>query len=79
VAGAINSIRADPCSFMGAYEFVEKYMVAYRSGMWVRTYDAWVLWKGHGMVWMLLTGHTVCICQYWMYERGQERMFLAWG
>jgi hypothetical protein len=28
--------------------------------MWVSTYDAWVLWEGHGMVRMLLTGRTVC-------------------
>jgi hypothetical protein len=29
-----------------------------RSGTWVRTHGAWVLWEGHGMVRMLLTGRT---------------------
>jgi hypothetical protein len=41
-------------------------------------YDVWVIWEGHGMVRMLLTGRKVCICQYWSYGRGQEEMFLAW-
>jgi hypothetical protein len=51
----------------------------YGSGTQVRTHDAWVLWEGHGMVHMLLIGHTVRVCQYWTYGRGQEGMFLAWG
>jgi hypothetical protein len=46
--------------------------------MWVRTHDAWVLWEGHGMSRMLLTGRTIHVCQYWTYERGQGGMFLAW-
>jgi hypothetical protein len=77
--GVTNGIRADPHGFTDAYESVEKDTVAYGSGMWVRTYDAWVLWEGHGMVHMLLTRYTVCVCQYWTYERGQEGTFLAWG
>jgi hypothetical protein len=31
------------------------------------------------MVRILLTGHTVCISQYWTYGRGQEGTFLARG
>jgi hypothetical protein len=46
--GVTNGIRADPHGFMGAYG----------SGTWVRTHDVWVLWEGHGMVRMLLTGRT---------------------
>jgi hypothetical protein len=38
-----NGIRADPRSFTGTYESVEKYTVAYGSGTWLRTHDAWVL------------------------------------
>jgi hypothetical protein len=64
---------------MGAYGSVEKDMVAYGSGTWVRTYDTWVLWDGHGMVHILLTGRTAPICQYWTYGRDQEGTFLAWG
>jgi hypothetical protein len=37
---------------------VEKDTVTYGSEMWVRTHDAWVLWEGHGMIRMLLTGRT---------------------
>jgi hypothetical protein len=37
-----NGIRANSHSFMGAYGPVEKDMVAYESGMWIRTHDAWV-------------------------------------
>jgi hypothetical protein len=62
--GVINDIRADPRGFTGAYGSVEKDTVAYWLGTWVRTHDAWVLWEGHGMVRMLLTGRTVRICQY---------------
>jgi hypothetical protein len=36
----------------GAYESIEKDMVAYGSGTWVRMHDVWVLWEGHGMVCM---------------------------
>jgi hypothetical protein len=65
VAGFVtNGIRTDPHGFMGAYDSVEKDTIAYGSGMWVRTHDAWVLWEGHGMVRMLLTGCMVHICQY---------------
>jgi hypothetical protein len=53
-----NDIRADPRDFTGAYGSVEKDTVAYGSGTWVRTYDAWVLREGQGMVRMLLTGCT---------------------
>jgi hypothetical protein len=31
------------------------------------------------MVCMLLTGRTVCVCQYWMYGRDQDGTFLPWG
>ena len=55
----------------------EGYGVAYGSGTWVRTHGAWVLWEGHGMVRMLLTGRAVHVCQYWTYGRGQEGTFLA--
>jgi hypothetical protein len=37
-------------------------MVAYGSGMLVRSHDAWVLKEEHGMVCMMLTARTVCIC-----------------
>jgi hypothetical protein len=77
--GVTNDIRADLRGFTGTYGSVEKDTVAYGSGMWVRTHDAWVLWEGHGMVCMLLTGCTVRVCQYWTYRRGQEGTFLAWG
>jgi hypothetical protein len=40
----------------------------YGTGTWVRTHNAWVLWEGHGMVRMLLTGCTVRVCQYLMYD-----------
>jgi hypothetical protein len=43
---------------MGAYGSVEKVTVAYGPGTRVHMHDAWVLWEGHGMVRMLLTGHT---------------------
>jgi hypothetical protein len=43
---------------MSAYGSVKKDTVAYRSGTWVCMHDAWVLWEGHSMVHMLLTGHT---------------------
>jgi hypothetical protein len=49
---------------MGVYGSVEKDMVEYESGTWVRTHDASVLWEGHDMIHMLLTGRTICICQY---------------
>jgi hypothetical protein len=49
---------------MGAYGLVEKDTVAYGSGIWVCTYDTWVLWEGHGVVCMVLTGHMICVCQY---------------
>jgi hypothetical protein len=74
-----NGIRVELHGFMGAYGSVEKDTVAYRSGMWVRTHDAWVLWEGHGMVRMLLTEHMVCVSHYYMYGHGQEGTFLAWG
>jgi hypothetical protein len=77
--GVTNSIRADSRGFMGAYESVEKDMVAYGLGTWVRTHDAWVLCEGHGMICMLLTGRTIRVCQCWTYERGQEGTLLAWG
>jgi hypothetical protein len=41
--GVTNGIRADPHSFTGAYKSVETHTVAYWSGTWVRTHDAWVL------------------------------------
>jgi hypothetical protein len=47
--------------------------------MWVHMYDAWVLWEGHGMIHMLLTEHTVRVCQYWTYEHDQDGTFLTWG
>jgi hypothetical protein len=77
--GIINGIRADPRGFTDVYGSVEKDTVAYGSGTWIRTHDVWVLWKRHVMIRMLLTGRTVCVCQYWMYGCGQEGMFLAWG
>jgi hypothetical protein len=75
--GVTNGIRANPRGFTSAYGSVEKDMVVYESGMWVRRHDAWVLWEGHSMVCMLLTGRTVRVCQYWTYGRGQEGTFLA--
>jgi hypothetical protein len=42
-------------------------------------HDVWVLWEGHGMVRMLLTGRMVRVCQYWTSGCGQEGTFLAWG
>jgi hypothetical protein len=74
-----NGIRADPHYFTGAYESVEKDTVVYGSVTWVHTYDAQVMWEGHGMIPMLLTRHMVHVCQYWMYGRDQEGMLLAWG
>jgi hypothetical protein len=68
--GVTNGIRAHPRSFTGAYESVEKDTVTYRSGTWVHTHDAWVLWEGHGMVRMLLIERTVCVYQYWTLLRG---------
>jgi hypothetical protein len=56
---------------MGAYGSAENDTVAYGSGIWVRTHDAWVLREEHGMVRMLLTRHTVQVYQYWMYGRVQ--------
>jgi hypothetical protein len=40
--GVINSIRADPHGFTGAYRSIEKDTVAYESEMWAHTHDAWV-------------------------------------
>jgi hypothetical protein len=56
---------------------VEKNTVMYKSGTWVRKHDACVLWKGHNIVRMLLTGHIIRICQYCTYRRDQEGMFLT--
>jgi hypothetical protein len=75
----VTTIRADPRNFTGAYGSVEKDMVAYGSGMGIRTHDVWVLWEGHDMVRMLLARCTVCVCQYLTYGRGQEGTFLAGG
>jgi hypothetical protein len=61
------------------YGSVEKDTVAYESGTWVHKYDMWVLSEGHDMVRMLLTGHTIRVCQSWTYEHGEEGTFLAWG
>jgi hypothetical protein len=77
VWGVINGIRADSHGFTGAYGSVEKDTVAYMSGTWVRTHDAWILWKEHDMICMLLTGRTVCVYQYWMCIHGQEGTFLT--
>jgi hypothetical protein len=77
--GVTNGIRVDPCGFTDAYGSVEKDTVAYGSGMWVHMYDAWVLREGYGMVCMLLTERTICVCQYWTYGRGQGGTFLPWG
>jgi hypothetical protein len=76
--GVTNGIRADPRGFTDAYGSVEKDTVAYGSGTWVRTHDAWVLREGHGMVCMLLTGRTIRIYQYCTYRRSHGGMFLAW-
>jgi hypothetical protein len=43
IGGVTNSIGADPQGFTGVYRSVKKDIVAYRSGMWVRMYDTWVL------------------------------------
>jgi hypothetical protein len=75
--GVINGIRAESRDFMNAYGSVEKDTVAYGSDTWVCTHDVLVLWEGHGMVYMLLTGRMVCICQYWMCGCDQEGTFLA--
>jgi hypothetical protein len=75
--GVTNGIKADRRGFTGTYGSVEKDTVAYGSGTWVRTHDVWVLWEGHSMVRILLTGRTVRVCQYWTYGRGQEGTFLA--
>jgi hypothetical protein len=77
--GVTNGNRADPHGFTGAYGSIEKDTVAYGSGTWVCTHDSLILWKGHGMVRMLLTEHMVHVCQYWMYGRSQEGTFLTWG
>jgi hypothetical protein len=74
----INAIRDGPHGFTGAYESVEKDIVAYGLGTWVRTHDMWVLQEGHNMVHMLLTRCMIRVCQYWTYRCGQEGMFLAW-
>jgi hypothetical protein len=54
---------------------IEKNMVAYGSETWVHTYDTCVIWERHGMVSMLLTGCTICVCQYWTYKHGQMGCF----
>jgi hypothetical protein len=80
VAGSvINDIRADHRGFTGAYGSVEKDTMTYGSGtcVCVRTHDVWVICEGHDMVRMLLTGRTVCVCEYWTYGHGQEGTFLA--
>jgi hypothetical protein len=48
---------------MGAYGSVENDTVAYGSGTWIHTHDAWVLRERHVMVHMLLTGRTVLVYQ----------------
>jgi hypothetical protein len=37
-------------------------MVASGLGTWVRMHDVWVIWEGHGIIGMLLTGHMVRVC-----------------
>jgi hypothetical protein len=56
--GCYKWYQSRPSDFTGAYGSVEKDMVAYGSGMWVRMHNAWVLWEGYSMVHMLLTGCT---------------------
>jgi hypothetical protein len=56
---------------MGAYESIEKDMVSYELGKWVRTHDVLVLWDEHGMIHMLLTRRMVCVYQYLTYGHGQ--------
>jgi hypothetical protein len=46
---------------MSVHGLVEKDIVAYGSGTSIHTYDVCVLWDGHDMIRMLLTGCTVCI------------------
>jgi hypothetical protein len=77
--GVTIGIRADLWGFTGAYLSAETDTIVYGSGMWIHTHDEWVIWEGHSMIHMLLTGHTVCVYQYWTYKRGQEGIFLAWG
>jgi hypothetical protein len=62
--GITNGIRADTRGFTSVYGSVEKETVAHGSETWVRTHDAWVLWEGHDMVHILLTGCMVCVYQY---------------
>jgi hypothetical protein len=59
-----NGISADAHGFMSVYRPVEKDKVIYGSETWVHMHDAWLLWERHGMVSMLLTRCTVCICWY---------------
>jgi hypothetical protein len=62
---------------MGAYGTVEDDTVAYGLVICVRMHDTWARCEGHDMICMLLTGCMVHICQYKMYEGGQERTSLA--
>jgi hypothetical protein len=54
-----------------------RWRIGQRCG-YVRMHGAWFIWEGQGMVHMLLIEHMVQVCQYWIYERGQEETFLAW-
>jgi hypothetical protein len=65
--GVIDGIRVDHRGFKGTYGPIEKDTVAYKSGTWVHMHDAWILWEGHGMVCMVLTGHTICV---WTWPSG---------
>jgi hypothetical protein len=69
--GVANGIKADPHDFTCAYGSVEKVTMAYGSGTWVHTHDAWILWEGRGIIRMLLTVCMLPVCQYWTYRRGQ--------
>jgi hypothetical protein len=79
VIGVSQMVSEPTLTVSRAYRSIEKDTVVYGSGTWIHTHNVWVLWKGHNMVHMLLTGRMIHVCQYWMYGRSQEGTFLAWG
>jgi hypothetical protein len=50
VVGVLQMVSEPTLTVSRAYRSVEKDTVAYGSGTWVRTHDAWVLWEGYNMV-----------------------------
>jgi hypothetical protein len=62
--GVTIGTRAEARGFTSVYESVEKNTAAYEPDTWVCTHGVCARCEGHNMIHTLLTGCTVCVCQY---------------